>query len=614
MIRNSAHRWLVGLLLSVLTLLIAPDARAGQNTLTGGRAVGTGEHADLVAADPSDPYVVYAAFGPVLYRSADGGRTWLRLRGGFNAIYALLVHPADPTTIYISTAEGNAEFWVYRSTDSGATWTRLTVTDWIQAFAGDPSDASTVYAGGVGARIWKSSDKGASWTTSQNISGFISQLVVDPHQRTNVYVGTEADYYYFNFGEFAKSTDSAATFAAHNPGPFGAVSALAADPLSPSKLYMGLQSDAPTNLRGFFSSSDGGTTWARAGAGLPEGTISGIVADPAVLGTLYAGTPNGIFRSRNAGATWAPFASRLGLSVNSLTMSGDGSFLHAGTNLGAFDLEFVNGPVDVAAASSGESRVLVWSADQLSLAALNSAGHWSSATHNDPSTTWTATAIAVGTDGDTRILWQCHDGRWGLEFFGPLRDQIVTASQISVDPVDIAVAANGKAWMLFTATSGQMFVIQMGPFDIPTFGHAYGPAAGWSAVAIADSAEGAWVLWRCTDGRAGLSLHDADGTMLRSFQWAASPGFAAEDISVGADGRVRLLSTSANAQTQVSTVEAGQLTSSQIYSNFGYVPRKISAGADGLTRVLWNYAGGHGSVWLLNADNTVKEKHELPHP
>ena len=135
----------------------------------------------------------------------------------------------------------------------------------------------------------------------------------------------------------------------------------------------------------------------------------------------------------------------------------------------------------------------------------------------------------------------------------------------------------------------------------------------WTAVAIANSSEGAWVLWRCTDGRAGLSLHDADGVMLRSFQWAASPGLAAEDITVGVDGRPRVLRTNPNGNMEVWTVDtAGRLTDGQTYSNFGYVPRRISAGADGLTRVLWNDVGGFGSVWLLNADNTVKEKHETP--
>src|SRR5262249_33838110 len=240
-----------------------------------------------------------------------------------------------------------------------------------------------------------------------------------------VYVGTESDYYYFNFAEFARSTDSAVSFSAHNPGPFKAVSALAVDPHATANIYMSLQSDVAEHLRGFYSSNDGGTTWTRKGAGLPEGTVSSIVADPRTLGTLYAGTSDGVFRSFDAGANWAPFGSRLGLSVNSLAISGDGRFLHAGTDQGAFDLESVEGAVDVAAGVSGDSRLLVWDG-KLTLSTLDTSGQWSAGTFSGSSTTWTATAIGVGTDGDSRVLWRCHDGRWGLEFIGPLRDQVVT--------------------------------------------------------------------------------------------------------------------------------------------------------------------------------------------
>src|SRR5262245_41325866 len=161
---KSEHRWFIGFLASVLTLLIAPTAaRAGQNTFTGGLAVGSGSSADLVAADPSNPYVVYAVFQSALYRSGDGGRSWLHLRGGFTAIYSVLVHPAEPSTIYISTAEGNAIAAVYKSPDSGVTWIKTPLNDFIQVLAGDPSDASTVYAGSFSGRVWKSSDAGANW-------------------------------------------------------------------------------------------------------------------------------------------------------------------------------------------------------------------------------------------------------------------------------------------------------------------------------------------------------------------------------------------------------------------------------------------------------------------
>ncbi len=616
MIEKSAHRWCIGFLASVLILLIAPAAaRADQNTFTGSGVVGSGAGADHIAADPSNPYIVYAVFQPALYRSDDGGRTWTLLKGGFDTIHALLVHPAEPTTIYISASDGNGQSVVYKSTDRGQTFAKLFLSplsfDYVLVLAGDPSDASTVYAGTVFGMFYKSSDGGATWATGQSLSGAVAQLVIDPSDRRNVYAGTEADFYYFTFGQFEKSTDSGTTFTSHSPGPFQTVTALAIDPHLPSKLYMGV--DSAEYLRGLFTSNDGGTSWLPSGAGLPGAPVSGIVTDPNALAIVYAGTREGVFRSLDAGATWAPFGSRLGLSVNSLTMSGDGRFLHAGTDQGAFDLEIVRGPIDVAGGASGDSQLLLWIDNQLFFGSLDASGGWSGAPPSATSTTWTPTAIAREPDGSPRILWQCNDGRWGLQSFGPLVSESVVFPQGSVAPADIAAASDGQTWILFTGVTGQMFVVKTDSSGTPTFHQAYGPAAGWSAVAIADSSEGAWVLWRCTDGRAGLSLHDAGGVMLRSLQWPAGPGLAAEDITVGADGRARLLRASANGHMEISTVDAaGQLTAGQSYDNSGFAARRISAGSDGLTRVLWNAPDGSGSVWLFKADNTPSAKHDTP--
>jgi hypothetical protein len=60
---------------------------------------------------------------------------------------------------------------------------------------------------------------------------------------------------------------------------------------------------------GLFRSTDAGETWAAADAGLPTNYfVSARAIDPSTPGTLYAGTSvgigGGIFRSTDAGATW----------------------------------------------------------------------------------------------------------------------------------------------------------------------------------------------------------------------------------------------------------------------------------------------------------------------
>src|SRR5262249_19630114 len=155
---------------------------------------------------------------------------------GFNTIQALLVHPAEPTTIYISVVELNSFPAVYKSTDRGQTFAKLslsTTTDLVMTLSGDPSNASTVYAGSINGLLYKTSDEGATWSPGLNLAATVKALVIDPTNRQNVYAGTESDYYYFAFGQFQKSVDQGNTFTTHSPGQFQTVNALAIDPHLP---------------------------------------------------------------------------------------------------------------------------------------------------------------------------------------------------------------------------------------------------------------------------------------------------------------------------------------------------------------------------------------------
>ena len=80
-----------------------------------------------VAYDPTDPDVMYATYGGFggshVYRSANGGDTWLAIDGAGAAavpdvpVHAVVVDPAHPDRIYLGTDVG-----VLVSTDGGTTW------------------------------------------------------------------------------------------------------------------------------------------------------------------------------------------------------------------------------------------------------------------------------------------------------------------------------------------------------------------------------------------------------------------------------------------------------------------------------------------------------------
>ena len=145
---------------------------------------------------PSAPDVVYVGTGEAntrnsmgvgrgVWKTQDGGRSWTYL--GLPAterIEAVLVHPRDPNTVWLS-AQGQAwsdseERGVFKSTDGGATWRKvLYVDERTGAFelVMDPSNPQHLLAstwehrrwpwffesGGPGSGLWQSWDGGETW-------------------------------------------------------------------------------------------------------------------------------------------------------------------------------------------------------------------------------------------------------------------------------------------------------------------------------------------------------------------------------------------------------------------------------------------------------------------
>jgi photosystem II stability/assembly factor-like uncharacterized protein len=81
--------------------------------------------AGALAVDPVHPATVYAATPFDVYKTTDRGQTWSKhaLGGsGEVAVLAMAVDPTDPSVIIAGTEDRFSDGGLYRSTDGGITW------------------------------------------------------------------------------------------------------------------------------------------------------------------------------------------------------------------------------------------------------------------------------------------------------------------------------------------------------------------------------------------------------------------------------------------------------------------------------------------------------------
>lgn len=202
--------------------------------------------------------VIYiGTVGQSVFRSTDGGDSFRLACHGMleeNEIRALVVDPRDPRVVFAGADDG-----LFRTDDGGESWRPIpSAMDgrhiWSLAFAAH--DPDTMFAGTGPAGMFRSSDRGETWEAcaAELAQGYEHRQLVTR------------------------------------------VTAIAPDPRNPRVVYAGIEAD------GVRKSVDGGRAWKRIGDGLDNDDIH----DIKVLGdgTLLATTNTGIYRSRDAAASW----------------------------------------------------------------------------------------------------------------------------------------------------------------------------------------------------------------------------------------------------------------------------------------------------------------------
>lgn len=198
---------------------------------------------------------------------------------------------------------------------------RVLVTGRVTAIVVDPTDSNVVYAGTAQGGVWKTSDGGATWTpqNDNNVSLAIGALAMDPSNHLVLYAGTgegnfSGDSYYGN-GVLKTIDGGASPWSELATSTFAGVrfGRLAITPGTTARLFAATSG-------GLFRSNDAGATWAVL-SGLPASAATDVAIDPTTPTTVYAAFWGvGVYKSTNAGAgtpTWTKLAG--GLPTSSFT-------------------------------------------------------------------------------------------------------------------------------------------------------------------------------------------------------------------------------------------------------------------------------------------------------
>ncbi len=262
-----------------------------------------------VAIDPNDADTYFfGSNGGNIYKSTDAGATWNLLgNAGVSTVNKILLHPTDPNILF-ATSENNG---TYGSNNGGESWAKVVLTDPkgydIEFKPGDPN---TVYATGNGFHY--STDGGFTFTTVGGFSNQPKMMGVSPDDENVVYV-VEANG--GSFGGFYISNDSGVTFTQldHTGRNYFGYDTDGFDPGGQAPRDMDVTvnpSDVnEVHIAGILTwkSNDGGVTFTCTSDWTPQNCIAKNLgychADVDILeyvnSTLYVGSDGGIFKATN---------------------------------------------------------------------------------------------------------------------------------------------------------------------------------------------------------------------------------------------------------------------------------------------------------------------------
>ncbi len=172
-----------------------------------------------IAVDPKNGDNLYAASpSGKIYKSTDGGRTWIVAfeKTAPGSAYAVAVAAKDPALI-IAATEGAG---LVLSEDAGKSWRELDTPKKASSAAFAETDSNIIYASFFKDGIWKSTDKGKTWNRSSEglpANASIREVAVSPSNALDVYAVGSGVFLSHDGGKSWKSSSTLQVDLTGNP-------------------------------------------------------------------------------------------------------------------------------------------------------------------------------------------------------------------------------------------------------------------------------------------------------------------------------------------------------------------------------------------------------------
>ncbi|MFK7907928.1 MAG: WD40/YVTN/BNR-like repeat-containing protein, partial [Chitinophagales bacterium] len=252
------------------------------------------------------------------------GPTYLPANGtgqpnGVGRLNGIGFHPTDANTIYVGAPQGG----VWKTTDAGISWTSTTdelPTLGISSIVVDYDDPDIVYIGtgdrdasdAPGLGVWKSTDAGATWASSNSGMGnrTVGMMVMHPTNSSIILAATSGGIY--------KTTNAGVSWTQEQSGNFKDIEY---KPTDPNTVYAAASGS-------FYRSTNAGDSWTLLNStqGIPDAYRMVIAVTPDNPSVVYAlasnsGSFKAMYKSTNSGASFSTQST----TPNILDWSTDGS-------------------------------------------------------------------------------------------------------------------------------------------------------------------------------------------------------------------------------------------------------------------------------------------------